>query len=519
MDADVLIIGSGVAGCTTALELAQKGYKVILATKADKPEESNTYHAQGGIIYKGKNDHPDLLANDILAAGAGASWPPAAQIIAQEGPTVVEGILLGEVQVPFNRDETGELDFTKEAAHSIRRIIHSDDFTGKAIEIAMMNHISKIPNIKLLTGHFAIDLITPEHHSPDPLAKYDNDSCLGAYLFDKKNRKVSKVMAYVTILATGGVGQIFLHTTNPSGATGDGFAMAYRAGAKLLNMEYIQFHPTTLFHEDAKRFLISESVRGEGGILKTPKGEPFMEKYHPLGSLAPRDVVARAIHEEMVDNGYKYVLLDLASYLNPQAIKKRFPMIYETCLKYGINITREPIPVVPATHFSCGGVKVDLWGRTDIKRLFAVGEVSCTGLHGANRLASTSLLEGLVWGSRAARHIDENWKEYRANLPPHSIIDWIDTGMYEPDPALIKQDWITLRHIMWNYVGLVRNRSRLKRAITDLRHLWREVEEFYKNANLTQGLMELRNGIQTGLVIARSAQRNKESRGCHYRKD
>ena len=305
MDTEVLIIGSGVAGCSAALELAKKGYQVTMVTKGEKPEESNTYHAQGGIIYKGENDSPQLLVKDILEAGAGATWPPAAQILAQEGPKLVEEILIKEVKVPFNRDETGKLDLTEEAAHSVRRIIHSDDFTGKAIEVAFIKHISQIPNITILTGHVAIDLITPEHHSPDPLAIYPPTSCLGAYLFDTKEKKVIKITAPVTIPASGGLGQVFLHTTNPEGATGDGFAMAYRAGAKLINMEYIQFHPTTLFHKDAKRFLISESVRGEGAVLKTPDGQPFMDKYHPLGSLAPRDVVARAIHEEMVEHGYK----------------------------------------------------------------------------------------------------------------------------------------------------------------------------------------------------------------------
>ncbi len=519
MDTDVLVIGTGVAACSAALELAKKGHQITMVTKGDRPEESNTYHAQGGIIYKGEKDRPELLVKDIQEAGAGATWSPAAQILAQEGPQLVEDILIKKVQVPFNVNEEGKLDLTEEAAHSMRRIIHSDDFTGKAIETSLIQHVSKIPQITILTNHVAIDLITPEHHSLDPLAIYPPTSCLGAYVFNARDRKATKITAAVTILATGGLGQAFLHTTNPDGATGDGFAMAYRAGAKLINMEYVQFHPTTLFHKDAKRFLISESVRGEGAVLKTPKGKTFMEKYHPLGSLAPRDVVARAIHEEMVEHGYKYVLLDLASYMDSEAVRRRFPMIYETCLQYGIDMTKEPIPVVPAVHFSCGGVKVDLWGKTSINRLFAVGEVSCTGLHGANRLASTSLLEGLVWGNRAARWIHQNWEEYIKEIPPFPITDWIDTGMEEPDPALIKQDLINLRHIMWNYVGLVRTRKRLKRAITDLRHLWREVEDFYKYAKLHQKLLELRNGIQTGLIITRAAQRNHTSRGCHFRKD
>jgi len=521
-NADVLIIGCGVAGCSAALELAKGGLNVLLVTKTDQPEESNTYHAQGGIIYRGKDDNADKLVSDILEAGAGICWPYAAKILAEEGPELVRSILLDEIKVPFSRDRYGELDFTEEAAHSVKRIIHSNDFTGKAIETAFIKHILSIPNIELLTSHVAIDIITPEHHSTDPLDIYRPSCCLGAYLFNAKDnveeKKVKKVLAPVTVLATGGLGQIYLHTTNSESATGDGFAMAYRAGAKLINMEFIQFHPTTLFHKDAKRFLISESLRGEGAVLKTPEGEPFMEKYHPLGSLAPRDVVARAIHEEMVEHGYRYVLLDIASYMDAEAIKRRFPLIYETCLKYGIDITKEPIPVVPAVHFSCGGIKVDEWGRTNIDRLFAIGEVSCTGLHGANRLASTSLLEGLVWGARAAKWILDNWDSYK-KMPNPPIPEWIDTGVEEPDPALIKQDWITLKHIMWNYVGLVRTKRRLERAITDLRHLWREVEEFYRYAKLTRSLIELRHGIQTALIVARAARRNPISRGCHYRKD
>ena len=514
---DILVIGSGIAGLTAALKAYEEGFDVTVITKGKRPEECNTDHAQGGIIYKGEGDSEELIIRDILEAGAGAGNPEAAEIIARYGPRLVKEILIDKVKVPFSRTPDGKLDYTEEGAHSVRRIIHADDLTGRAIERSLLKYISERTEIKIHTNHVAIDLLTLQHHCRDPINVYKPPECLGAYVYSVEERKVKRFIAKATILATGGLGQIFLHTTNPEGATGDGFAMAYRAGVRLINMEYIQFHPTTLYHKDAKRFLISESVRGEGAVLKTPDGEPFMEKYHPLGSLAPRDVVSRAIHEEMTEKGYKYVLLDLASYMDPERIKKRFPHIYETCLKFGIDITKEPIPVVPAVHFACGGVKTNMWAETEMKRLFAVGETACTGLHGANRLASTSLLEGLVFGVRAVERIKQTWSELRKDLPEPA--PWIDTGEYEPDPALIHQDWITLKHIMWNYVGLVRTEKRLKRAIYDLRHLWWEVEEFYRKAKITKQLIELRNGILTGLVIARAAYTNRESRGCHYRKD
>ncbi len=517
VESDVLIIGSGVAGLTSAIFLEENGFKVNIITKCSEPYESNTYYAQGGIIYKGENDSPELLVKDIIEAGAGASNPIAARVIAELGPYLVEEVLIKRLNVPFSRDEEGRLDLTEEGAHSVRRIIHSDDSTGKAIEIALLNYVKERKNIQIFTEHMAIDLLTRQYHCKNPLYVYDEPECLGAYVFSIREGVVKRFLAKATILATGGLGQIYLHTSNPKSATGDGFAMAYRAGVQLINMEYIQFHPTTLYHKDADRFLISESVRGEGGVLKTPDGKPFMEKYHPLGSLAPRDVVARAIHEEMTEHGYEYVLLDIASYMEPEKIKKRFPNIYQTCLRYGIDITKEPIPVVPAVHFACGGVKTNMWAETSMKRLFAVGEVACTGLHGANRLASTSLLEGLVFGYRAAKRIADNWSELKRDIP--IPVSWIDTGEFYPDPALIKQDWNTLRHIMWNYVGLVRTEKRLKRAIFDLRHLYWEIEEFYRRAKITRALLELRNGILLGYIIAMAAYKNRGSRGCHYRKD
>jgi len=340
---------------------------------------------------------------------------------------------------------------------------------------------------------------------------------MGAYFFNIKSQRVEAYLAKATILATGGFSRIYRFTTNIEGATGDGFAMAHRAGVDLINMEYVQFHPTAFRYKDSKCFLISEAMRGEGAVLKTPDGNTFMEKYHRDGSLAPRDVVARAIHKEMFENKYPHVILDIASYMEAEKIKTRFPNIYETCLAHDIDITSQPIPVVPAAHFACGGVKVDLWGKTNIDRLYAIGEVSCTGVHGANRLASTSMLESLVWGDRAIRAITKD-KNYYLKYDPPKVKEWIYTGVEEPDLALIHQDMNVLRYVMWNYVGLDRTKERLKRAIEDLTHLKEDVENFYRYTILSRELIELRHAIHTGLLVAHSAWLNKRSLGCHYRR-
>ncbi|MCP2598282.1 FAD-binding protein, partial [Candidatus Aminicenantes bacterium AC-335-L06] len=352
----------------------------------------------------------------------------------------------------------------------------------------------------------------------NPLAIYQTPQCIGAYVLDNEEGKVKTIFASYTILATGGLGRIYLHTSNPEGARGDGYAMAFRAGARLMNMEYIQFHPTSLFHRNAERFLISETLRGEGARLKNKNGELFMEKYSPEGDLAPRDEVTRAIYEEMIVRGDSYVLLDLASYTKIN-IKERFPTIYETCLKYGIDITKEPIPVVPAAHYCCGGVVVDEWGRSSLKNLFAVGEVSCTGVHGANRLASTSLLEGLVWGTRAGKFIADNFKPEK-NYKPSDIPDWrYPEEEEEEDPALIHQDWFLIRSTMWNYAGIIRTQKRLERAKADLEYLEHRIEKFYKTTKITDSLIGLRHGIKVALLVTDAALRNKVSRGAHYRKD
>lgn len=519
LQTDVLIIGTGIAGATAALKLAEDPNRhITVITREPDPHESNTGYAQGGIISRGPDDSADLLVKDILEAGAGASLPEAARILAEEGPRELDQILIAAARVPFDRGEGGEMEWGQEAAHSRRRILHVGDGTGRAIARALVAQMKSKPNIQWFTNATAVDLITYPHHSRNPLDTYKPIVCHGAYVFDRNKGAVHRTLAGVTVLATGGLGRIYRNTTNPAGARGDGLAMASRAGARIINAEYVQFHPTALAVPGAEGFLISEAVRGEGGILLTPEGQPFMEKYAPeWKDLAPRDVVARAIHQEMTEHAYTYVLLDIASHKSAEWIRERFPNIYATCLKAGIDITREPIPVVPAAHYFCGGVQVDEWGRTNIANLYAVGEVSCTGLHGANRLASTSLLEGLVWGNRAGEDIvkRDNISLYVENVPA-----WDESGLTDDrDPALIQGDMQTIQNIMWHYVGLVRSGDRLSRAIRELRHLQNEIETFYRTTKLSDGLIGLRNAVEAALIVAQSAQHNRQSRGCHYRVD
>jgi L-aspartate oxidase len=517
---DILIIGCGIAGATAAIQLAaDKQRHITLITRAEQPMDSNSSLAQGGIVTRGENDTVEILEEDILSAGAGLSYPPAVSLLAELGPKLLQEMLIDKAGLKFDRDRNGKLMMGLEAAHTRRRILHVGDGTGEAIMQGLLSVLNSIPNITLLNEHTVVDLITFPHHASDPLAVYQALTCHGAYVFNQASRRVEAILARKTILATGGIGQIFLNTTNPSGARGDGLAMAYRAGANIINAEYVQFHPTALSTSEFTKFLISEAVRGEGGILLSPQGKPFMEQYAPeWKDLAPRDIVARGIYSEMVDKGYPYVLLDIASVKSPEYIRERFPHIYGFCLEHNIDITRQPIPVVPAAHYFCGGVQVDLAGHTSIPDLYAVGEVSCTGVHGANRLASTSLLEGLVWGVQAAEDI-------RAQSPgillsDRDVPEWNDSNLiYEPDPNLIQGDMQSVRNLMWHYVGLVRSEYRLNRAIRDLRQLWLDIEEFYRKTRLSDGLIGLRNSVQTALIVAYAAHRNRTSRGCHYRED
>jgi L-aspartate oxidase len=514
-ETDVLIIGAGIAGCCTALAVADAGYNVLLTTRSGDPFDCSTAHAQGGIIYRGKDDSPDLLTRDILEAGAGICSEVAAHQLAEKGPPLVESLLIHKLGVAFDRDETGRFDITEEGAHSMPRILHVEDLTGRAIEEHLLVAVRKHPRINLLTQTTAVDLLTFSHHSKRRTDVYSPPTCMGAYLLDQQTQQVNACLARETVLATGGLGQIFLHTSNPPAARGDGIAMAYRAGARLINLEYVQFHPTTLYSGDASNFLISESVRGEGGVLVDAERRPFMEKYHPRGSLAPRDIVARAIHEEMLAQHTSCVYLDI-THKPADWIRERFPNIHRRCLEAGIDMTKSPIPVVPAAHYSCGGVATDLRGRTSLDRLWAVGEVACTGLHGANRLASTSLLEGLVWGHEAGLAIAERLGE-KQNYSP--LVDEWKHEKEPVDPALIYQDWLTIRYTMWNYVGLARSRRRLNRARHILRELQMEVEDFYLRAVLTDDMVGLRNGVQTALAVLFAASENRQSIGCHYRID
>jgi L-aspartate oxidase len=517
---DLLVIGSGAAGAATALEAARLGLATIILTGAADPAESSSDYAQGGIVDRPPGDTAEELAADITAAGDGVCNPEAVRLLAESVPQLMR-YLVGVLKVDFSRGPDGELDYTQEAAHSRRRIAHADDATGHALTSRMLAAVQAEPRITLVPRQTAVDLITIPHHALDPQAAYRDIECLGVYALDQPSGKVRRYFAPHTVLATGGLGQLYLHTTNPRVARGDGLAMAYRAGAQIINAEYIQFHPTAFYHRDAERFLISESVRGEGAVLRRRDGTEFMQEYHPDGDLASRDVVARAIHEEMLRSGAEYVLLDLT----PLSVdpKVRFPTIYEKCLQFGVDITNQPVPVVPAAHYSCGGVKVDTSGRTSIPRLYAVGEVSCTGLHGANRLASTSLAEAVLWGQRAAQDAVAGSAVRLGGLPadlPGRIAVWHDEGLTEDtDPLLIIQDWMMIKSTMWNYAGIVRTAKRLQRAVADLGYLAHRVEQFYQETKLAHSLIGLRNGITAAQIIADAAQRNPTSRGCHFRRD
>jgi L-aspartate oxidase len=518
-EGDVLVVGCGIAGATAALDLADAGLSVAVVTRAASARESNTWYAQGGIVYRGAGDSPDLLAEDIRRAGAGLCRPGAVEILAREGPDLVRRVLIEELQVPFDRAPSGEPALSLEGGHSLARIVHAADATGKAIGEALLKRLESHPNVTLLAGHAAVDLLTPQHHGTNRLAVYDPPSCSGAYVLDQAGGEVRRMLARATVLATGGIGQIFLRTTNPSGARGDGLAMGYRAGARVINAEYVQFHPTAFHHRNAPSFLISEAVRGAGARLVDERGRPFMQEYDAeWKDLAPRDVVARGIHSEMLSRGVPNVYLDLRSYIAAEDVKTHFPQLYAGCLAYGVDATRDLVPVVPAAHYSCGGIWVDDDGRSTVDRLWAVGEVACTGLHGANRLASTSLLEGLVWGHRAARDIVAVLSASNG-MPGRDVPAWQPTGVELPDPALVAQDMSSIKSVMWNYVGLVRTTRSLGRAIRDLRNLEVEIERFYRAAALTDELLGLRNAVRVALIVTLAALENRESRGCHYRRE
>lgn len=520
-ETEVLILGSGIAGLTSAMKLAEKGVKVTIVTREARPELTNTLWAQGGIILSGDEaQDKNSLVEDIIKASAGTSNSAAAEILASRSGEILKEILIGKANTPFAHSEDGALLFTREAAHSKDRIIYNGDMTGKAIQIALLNHLdnkSTFPTIEFLTSHTAIDLITPTHHGVELSQRYEADQVVGAYLWDQKESRVRKVLSKFTILATGGIGALYLHHSNAEGARGDGHAMARRAGAFVNNMEFVQFHPTTFYDRSShRRFLISEALRGEGGILINAAGVAFMKNYHPDAELAPRDVVSRAIVDEMIATKSDCVYLDI-SHKPAEALKTRFPTIYAHCMESGVDITQQPIPVVPAAHYTCGGVKTDLVGRTNLHRLYAVGEVACTGLHGANRLASTSLLEGVTWGYIAAEDI----LPQLSDTPDYGldrVRDWA-LGREEVDLSLVAQDQMTLKQSMWNYVGIARSKNRLTRARAMFRELQDEVGKFYKHAVLHDNLIGLRNGIEVAHMVVDASLRNSKSIGCFYLKD
>ena len=508
---DFIVLGSGIAGLTFALKVAHAG-KVAIITKKSRTE-SNTNYAQGGIAaVTSKNDSFESHVQDTVVAGSGLCKEEIVRGIVEEGPDRVKELI--NLGMKFSQRETKngdcELDLGKEGGHSNRRILHAKDVTGREIERALLNSVASNKNISVFENHFAIDLITTQK-----LGLPNLNRCVGVYVLNNETNLVETYSAKTVILATGGCGKVYLYTSNPDIATGDGTAMSYRAGATISNMEFVQFHPTCLYHPKAKSFLISEAVRGEGGELLNLSGERFMEKIHPLKSLAPRDIVARAIDSEMKRTGDDHVLLDITN-KPARYIIDRFPNIYKTCLDFGLDITKEPIPVVPAAHYQCGGVQVSFNGETCINGLYAIGEVSCTGLHGANRLASNSLLEALVYAHRAAKHSLNNPSQtIDVDLPDWQSGDAIDAD----EMVVVSHNWDELRRTMWDYVGIVRTTKRLKRALTRVKNLQEEISDYYWDFTVTSDLLELRNLATVAELIVKSALKREESRGLHYTLD
>ena len=507
----VLIIGAGLAGLTVALHIADRQPVILMAKR--RLNEAATAWAQGGIVgVLDQDDSIDSHVADTVTAGAGLVVESVSRYVAENSAEAIHWLV--DQGVPFTPDVSGPkgLHLTREGGHTHRRIAHAADATGKAIHDVLLDKAQAHPNIKILENWIALDLITNKHLQT--VTKYKSNRCYGAYALNIENNRVETILAKSVVLATGGLGKVYRYTSNPDTATGDGIAMAWRAGCRIGNMEFIQFHPTCLYHPSDRTFLITEAIRGEGGLLKLPNGESFMSEHDERKELAPRDIVARAIDFEMKKHGLDYVHLD-ATHLGEAFIKEHFPMIYSRCLSLGIDITKEPIPVVPAAHYTCGGVVTDLKGRTDLTGLYAVGEATYTGLHGANRLASNSLLECVVIGKVAAQDIAN-----QANIDLPAIKLWDESKVEDADEqVVIAHNWDELRSLMWNYVGIVRTTRRLERALHRIELLRTEVQDYYANFRVTRDLIELRNLLECAELIVRSALMRKESRGLHYSRD
>jgi L-aspartate oxidase len=523
---DVLVIGSGIAGLSFALKVAQRGHSVAILTKKTKAE-SNTNYAQGGIaVVTSQEDDVESHVSDTLVAGDGLCNEKVVREIVRDGPARVRELV--ELGLKFSRDESGEYDLGREGGHTERRILHVKDMTGKAIEAALLKAIGRESRIALFEHLFAIDIVTTGRLAPSKRRTRgaaskkktrEENRVAGLYALDVRDGRVVTFQAPVVILSTGGAGQVYQYSTNPDIATGDGVAMAYRAGVEVRNMEFIQFHPTALYSTTGARFLISEAVRGEGAILRNAAGEAFMRGYHEMADLAPRDIVARAIDTEMKKSGAPHVWLDI-THRNEAFLRERFPLIYQTCRKHGINITKDMIPVVPAAHYSCGGVATNLSAETALSGLYACGEVACTGLHGANRLASNSLLEAVVMAHRGAESVGTYLNTRVKGAAVVKIPDWVDLhGGDEDERVVIVHNWDELRRTMWDYVSIMRTTKRLERAHTRIATLAKEIHDYYWNFSVDPRLLELRNLIEVAGLIVNCALQRRESRGLHAIKD
>jgi len=504
---DVLILGSGAAGLGLALQL-DSSLRVCVISK-NSLEESSTYYAQGGIsAVLNQEDSAESHAQDTIQTGGGLCHEDTVRYAVSEGPTAIEWLI--EQGVEFTRENGYELHLTREGGHSHRRVVHSADTTGKAVADTLVNAARQAFNITLMPHNIAIDLITASKIG----RKYHR--CLGAYVLDIRNHSISTLAAKAVVLATGGANKVYAYTSNPDGSTGDGIAMAWRAGCRIANMEFIQFHPTCLYHPEAKSFLITEALRGEGALLRLPDGKRFMSKFDERAELAPRDVVARAIDHEMKRIGAECLYLDI-SHKSAGFIETCFPNVYARCKHFGFDLAREPIPIVPAAHYTCGGIMTDRHGETDLRSLYAIGEVACTGLHGANRMASNSLLECLVFARAASRHINENIHGVELVT---ELSAWDESRVTDSDEeVVVSHNWSELRHFMWDYVGIVRTDKRLERAHRRAELLLLEIDEYYSNFRITSDLLELRNLSTCASLIIRCAQQRKESRGLHYTLD